>query len=51
MKIYLEKHDSIMIEARNGFVKMFVDDDEDLQIYHSANAKVISEDKLKVDGK
>ena len=32
MIIELEKNDSIMIKARNGHVKMFVDDNQDLQI-------------------
>jgi len=43
MKIYLEKHDSIMIETRDSFVKMFVDDNEDLQVYESANTKIVRE--------
>jgi len=32
MIIELEKNDSIMIKARNGLVKMFVDGNDDLQI-------------------
>ncbi len=32
MIIELEKNDSITIKARNGLVKMFVDDNQDLQI-------------------
>jgi len=33
MIINLEKNDSITIKAKNELVKMFVDDNEDLQIY------------------